>query len=60
MNSDQKSTEDELIVLRLIGGMSDISNKHKILERFQAHNTNLEAGLVFLQQLELIQKLLRR
>lgn len=43
------SIKDELIVLRLIRGMFDIAYKLKILERFQAHNINLEAYVDILQ-----------
>ncbi len=48
------TTEDESILLRLIGSMQETSQKHKTLERLQISNMNLEASIEFLQQLELI------
>ena len=47
------TTEDELIMLRLIEGMPDPAFKHKLLEILQSVNLTC---IEFMQQLELIKK----
>ena len=56
LGSEDMTTEDELILLRLIEGLYDKSHKHKIMERLQISNLNLEASIEFAQQLELIEE----
>ena len=43
------TTENELILLRLIEGRQDSWHKHKIVERLQISNRNLEAIIKVLQ-----------
>ena len=46
------TTEDELIMLRLIDGMHNPAFKHKLLELLQS--VNFSRNIEFMQQLELI------
>ena len=48
------STEDELIMLRLIEGMHHSAFKQKVLETFQSVNLTVETSIEFVQELELI------
>ena len=48
------TTEDELIMLLLIGGRHDPGFKHKLLETLQAVNLTVETCIEFVLQLELI------
>ena len=50
------TTEDKLIMLRLIEGMHDPASKQKSLEMFQSVNLTVETCIEFVQQLELIKK----
>ena len=50
------TTEDELIMLRLIEGIHDPAFKHKLLETLQSVNLTVETCIEFVQQQELIQK----
>ena len=50
------TTEDELIMLRLIEGMHDPAFKHKLLETLQSVNFTVETCIEFVQQLESIRK----
>ena len=49
LETKDRTTEDELILLRLIEGIHDKPYKHKILERLQISNMNLEVSKEFLQ-----------
>ena len=51
------TTEDELIMLRFIGGRHDSDFKHKLLETLQSINLTVETFIEFVQQLELIKKI---
>ena len=50
------TTEDELIMLRLIEGMHNLALKHKLLEMLESVNLTVETCIEFMQQLELIKK----
>ena len=50
------TTEDELIMLRLIEGMHDPAFNHKLLETLQSVNLTVETCIEFVQQLELIKE----
>ena len=50
------TTEDELIMLRLIEGTHHPACKHKLLETLQSVNLTVETYIEFVQQLELIKK----
>ena len=50
------TTEDELIMLRLIEGMHDPAFKRKLLETLQRVNLTVETCIEIVQQLELIKK----
>ena len=52
----EMTSEDELILLRLIEGMHDSALKHKLLETLQSVNLTVETCTEFVQQLELIKK----
>ena len=46
------TTEDELIMLRLIEGMHDPAFKHKFLETLQSIDLTIETYIEFVQQLK--------
>ena len=50
----EMTTEDELIMIRLIESMHDPAFKHKLLETLQSVNLTVETYTEFVQQLDLI------
>ena len=50
------TTEDYLVMVRLIEGTHDPALKHKLLEMLQSVNLTEETCIEFVQQLELIKK----
>ena len=52
----EMTTEDELIMLRLIEGIHNLTFKHKLLETLQSISLTVETCIEFVQQLELIKK----
>ena len=51
------TTEDELILQRLIKRMHDLALKHKLLEILQTVNLTIETCIDFVQQLGIIKKM---
>ena len=56
LGTGEMTTEDELIMLRLIEGTHHPACKHKLLETLQSVNLTVETYIEFVQQLELIKK----
>ena len=54
LSTSEMTTEDELIMLRLIEGMHNPAFKHKLLEMLQSVNFTVETCIEFVQQLELM------
>ena len=56
LGNDEMTSEDELIMPRLIEGMQDPAFKHKLLETLQNANLTVEICIESVQQLKLILK----
>lgn len=56
LKTQDLTIEEELIQLRLIEGMVDISHKYEILEKLEQNNWPLTAGVEVIQYLELVIK----
>ena len=56
LGHEEQAIDEDLVQLRLIGGMYNASHRYKIMEPLQIGNMSLNTCIDFIQQQELIQK----